>query len=71
MDRAASSDPLLAEMMAIKKVVLMERILREQEARGSNEALERALKTRLRSQVGALTTGGGLRRVTTLIDVFT
>lgn len=71
MDRAASSDPLLAEMMAIKKVVLMERILREQEARGSNEALERALKTRLRSQVGVLTTGGGLRRVTTLIDVFT
>lgn len=61
---ATSSLTNCAQVMATKKIIFMERWVREQVARGSRGSLVRAERTRLRSQgcVGYRTEGKALGR---------
>lgn len=59
MESVVNSETLLAETMAVRKAIVRESNLKEQEAKGSKGVFERARRNRLRAQKGALITGGG------------
>lgn len=71
MERAAISETLLADTIPTRKAILYVRRLREQVGKGSKGGQERAFRTRLRSQEGALAIGGGLSKETPRINFLT
>lgn len=70
-ERAAGSDTLLVEVTPTRKVVFCDNSFSKHVAIGSKGGLVNALSISVRSHVGALVTGGGLRRLTPLRNFLT